>query len=734
MNRVLLFTIGLFSLFQAKAQDIPVFGWQSHFSYYDVKSFEVGDLGFYASTNRALYFFDGQDNSINFLNKITGLSDIGIGAISFDQNNDLLAIGYLNGNIDLVQNENVDNITTILDAPNIDEKSFHELQIIDGELWGGLEFGMIRYDLNQEEFSESYQNIGQNGDRISINDFVITADSIIAASSDGIISVSLDDDTNRQDFNFWQRQLLGLPFSQIECFENDFYASIENDLFKQVNGNWQFLTSFTDQITSIYQTTSSLYVLTETELFEIESDNPQLVLSTSNAWGSFNSITQFESRFYLGTTKSGLIIFENFNSEPSIILPEGPFSDQSEVNTDSLGIQFWVQEDQFSSYDAVNSKWEISEIQDSNGNNISAITDVDLGFNERIVSNYSQGVFINSDNGYLSLNEEVSPNNPLRETNGSLNIPAIEYEDGQLWIIQQEVDQALSSWNPSTDEWQVHGLTHPLRNFVNDIIIVDNQDKWLSIEFDRGGGVLVFNEESNDLRYLNTNGGQGGLPGREITDIKQDQNRFIWITTNEGICFFPNPNLILSGGSLTANIPIFDGGLLLRDEYLTALAIDPANRKWIATRDNGVWLFSETGEELVQHFTTENSPLPSDEVSNVTIDPKTGQVFFTTPNGIASFRSDATEGTNTHQNVRIYPNPVEPNFNGFIVIEGLVNNAFLKLTDVSGKLVREIQANGSTATWNARDLNGSRVQAGVYLVFSSNRDGSETFIGKIVVI
>ena len=118
----------------------------------------------------------------------------------------------------------------------------------------------------------------------------------------------------------------------------------------------------------------------------------------------------------------------------------------------------------------------------------------------------------------------------------------------------------------------------------------------------------------------------------------------------------------------------------------------------------------------------------------MTIDPKSGQVFFTTPNGIASFRSDATEGSATHENVRIYPNPVEPNFNGLIVIEGIVNNALLKLTDVSGKLVREIQANGSTATWNGRDLNGARVQTGVYLVFSSNRDGSETFVGKIVVI
>ena len=734
MNRVLLLIIGLITLAEVLAQDVPVFGWQSHFSYRSIQAVEPGNQGLYACTDKALYFFDSEDNSINLLNKITGLSDIGIGDISFNSANNVLAIGYQNGNLDIIENGFIKNITTILEAPNIEEKAFNQLQIINEELWGGLEFGMIRYDLNQSEFAESYQNIGANGERVAINDFIITQDSILAASDDGILSVSLDDQTNRQDFNFWKRQLVGLPFHQIESFGSSIYASIENDLFKRVNGNWQFLTSFPTLIMSIDQGNSGLFVITESELFELVSDNPQPILSAKSEWGSFNSFRQTDSEFVLGTTRQGLLIFQDLTSEPVNILPAGPFSDLSSANVDSLGIQFWVTLDHLSTYQATNAIWDQHPIEKPNGGSVTTITDIALNYTDRIVSSYTQGPFISSENGYLSLNEEVSPNNPLVEENGSLNLSAIVYSEGQLWMVQKEVDQALSTWNPTTDEWQIYGLSHPLRNYINDLFIADNQDKWLPIDLNRGGGVLVFNEVENVTRYLNTNGGQGGLPGRKITDIQQDQDRFIWITTNEGICFFPNPSLILSGGSLTANVPIFDGGLLLRDEYLTAIAIDPANRKWIATKDNGVWLFSETGEELVQHFTTKNSPLPSNEVSNVSIDPKSGQVFFTTPNGIASFRSDATEGSATHENVRIYPNPVEPNFNGFVVIEGLVNNAFLKLTDVSGKLVREIQANGSTATWNVRDLNGARVQTGVYLVFSSNRDGSETFVGKIVVI
>ncbi|NVK83332.1 MAG: T9SS type A sorting domain-containing protein, partial [Cytophagia bacterium] len=160
---------------------------------------------------------------------------------------------------------------------------------------------------------------------------------------------------------------------------------------------------------------------------------------------------------------------------------------------------------------------------------------------------------------------------------------------------------------------------------------------------------------------------------------------------------------------------------------------DPANRKWFGTRSNGLWLFSETGEELIHHFTIDNSPLPSNHILSIAIEPKSGELLITTDKGAISFRSDSTEGTDRHENVKVYPNPVAPDFNGQIVIEGLVNNAQLKVTDISGKLVKEIRANGSTAIWNGRDLNNSRVKSGVYLVFSSSQDGLETYVAKIVV-
>lgn len=116
------------------------------------------------------------------------------------------------------------------------------------------------------------------------------------------------------------------------------------------------------------------------------------------------------------------------------------------------------------------------------------------------------------------------------------------------------------------------------------------------------------------------------------------------------------------------------------------------------------------------------------------IAPETGELFISTDKGVISFRSDATLGTDSHENIKVYPNPVAPSFRGQIVIEGLVNNAQLRITDASGKLVKKLKANGSTAIWNIRDLNNARVSSGVYLVFSASEDGLETYITKIIVI
>jgi hypothetical protein len=161
--------------------------------------------------------------------------------------------------------------------------------------------------------------------------------------------------------------------------------------------------------------------------------------------------------------------------------------------------------------------------------------------------------------------------------------------------------------------------------------------------------------------------------------------------------------------------------------------VDGGNRKWMGT-SRGVWLFNPSGEALVYNFTAATTPLLSDSLLDIEVHPATGEVFFATSEGLASYRSAATLSTTSFQTVRIFPNPITRQFSGTVGISGLATDAVVKITDVSGKLIWQTQANGGTATWNGQDYNGRRAATGIYLVFAATPDGGESVVGKLAVI
>ncbi|HEX3024383.1 MAG TPA: T9SS type A sorting domain-containing protein, partial [Chitinophagaceae bacterium] len=172
-------------------------------------------------------------------------------------------------------------------------------------------------------------------------------------------------------------------------------------------------------------------------------------------------------------------------------------------------------------------------------------------------------------------------------------------------------------------------------------------------------------------------------------------------------------------------------GYLFQNQTVQCIAVDGANRKWVGTT-NGVWLVSAEGDKVIYNFTADNSQLLNNDVRKITIDPKTGEVFFATFAGICSFRSTATEGSETN-NVLVFPNPVPPNFNGTIGIRGLVENSLVKIAEMNGRLVYQTRSLGGQAIWNGANYNGTKALPGVYLVIVRNDDGSEKTVGKIVI-
>jgi hypothetical protein len=226
------------------------------------------------------------------------------------------------------------------------------------------------------------------------------------------------------------------------------------------------------------------------------------------------------------------------------------------------------------------------------------------------------------------------------------------------------------------------------------------------------------------------------LPSTEVLSIAKDKSGFIWVGTSNGIGVIQCPHEVFSSGC-DAIWPIIKEGnfanYLFKGQEVRSIAVDGADRKWIAT-SSGAWLVNTEGDKVIEHFTEENSPLLSSDVKTIAIDGKTGEVFFATVKGISSFRGTATNAEKTKNNVLVFPNPVPPAFNGNIGIRGLPENSIVKITETNGRLVYQTRSLGGQAIWNGKDYKGRQASSGIYIVIAEDENKQEKVVAKIVFI
>ena len=719
--------------------DIPVLSWRSHSSYLNIVDITSSQEKLYVAAENALFYVDLDELSINKIGRNDGLNDVSIGAIEYYSDDELLLIGYTNGNIDLLYDNRILNIPVVKESQLVGSKRFNDIKINSGIAYLANDQGIFVIDLSREEIIESYRNLGGQGGQLTISQLAFSPDSIYATTPTGIISASLSPQVNRQDFNNWQRSLEGRVFTEIINTGTELYASSENELYRFENDQWVLQNPvLNNDIKDLSARNGTLSILAGNNVFTF-AQNSFIQVATINSELQPTILSENISGYWLGTTNAGLLSLSNNSTQN--FSPKGPASDivwDITLHNETL---YSLAGGHSTLIEPLDRNGDLSEFREGTWNiNTTQATDLtslvslenSLFDSDLFSASFRDGIVNLSPS--RTLIDDNTQGSTLQRQNGSLNITALAVEGSSIWVANYGFDNSIHKWNLETNTWEAFSFGFDQAKYPTDILVLPNGDKWVSLDANRGGGVLVFNETSGQNRYLTTSGGQGGLPGRDVTSMVLDDNNFLWVGTNTGIAFFPNPTTILEGRSVSASIPIFENGFLLRNEFISAIAVDPGNRKWVGTASNGIWLFSETGEELVYHFTEENSPLLTNEISDIEVNPVNGEVFIGTSKGLVSFRSDATSGQDSHSNVKAFPNPVNRDFDGVVTISGLVDSALVKITDSSGKLIREIRAQGSTAIWDATDYNGRRVQTGVYLVFSSSADGTETYVSKIAII
>ena len=175
---------------------------------------------------------------------------------------------------------------------------------------------------------------------------------------------------------------------------------------------------------------------------------------------------------------------------------------------------------------------------------------------------------------------------------------------------------------------------------------------------------------------------------------------------------------------------------LLSGVAINAIAVDALDRKWFGTAEDGVFVTSPDGVTTVHHFTTENSPLPSNVVYSLAVNESTGVVMIGTDRGIVAYEAGtaADAVSISGDQIRVYPNPVRPGYYGRITVSGLPESADIKITRTGGQVVAAGTAVGGVFTWDGRDRAGRRVPSGVYFVMASTADGKEGAAAKITIV
>lgn len=226
------------------------------------------------------------------------------------------------------------------------------------------------------------------------------------------------------------------------------------------------------------------------------------------------------------------------------------------------------------------------------------------------------------------------------------------------------------------------------------------------------------------------------------TALVVDNNNELWVGTDTGPFKIPNPREAINGRPAAHRLKVArnDGSnfadYLLDGEWVTTMAVDGSNNKWIGTRSSGLYYVSANGDEILAHFTTENSPLPTNVINKLYVNPLGNEVYVATNYGVLCYSGFNSPGQPSYDDVYAYPNPVKPVYTGWITVKGLMDNSLVKIADASGNVVHQGRSDGGMFTWDGCNSSGARVKSGVYYVFASQSNGgsSSSAVTKILIM
>ena len=766
VRRLILFFLMSFVLVQAYPQNNR---WTIYAAYHDAsKCVSVGSK-IYVLSDGGLYSYDYEDMDVVTYDKSGVLSDNGIFDISYCSEEKTLVIVYNNGNIDLLYDDgSVYNMTDFKNK-TAGDKTINDIYVNGKNMYMSTNYGLLIVDIAERIFSKTYTL------DYGINSVAVDGNFIYAATDNGVYKGNTAD--NLQDKSKWS-VITKNAIDEFIDFNGKLYSLTSSGVFS-IDKSTFAMTNISKFSAKYWSICNDMLLLSDaSSLYSVGTDGKMTLLDGKG----IRTADYAGNTYWCACGTDGLkgmsLKDGKFTENVSSVIPDSPMRNYSyflrmtpenrllvaggSFNYNGQSFPGTLMKYENQSWTCFDEETPIASVGKSLYVNVTDIVQDPNDSEHHFAGSASDGIFEFKD--YKMVNHYDYRNSPLQSIlpsssrpNAYVWITGLEYDkDGNLWMLNNQTDTIVRILK-NDGKWAALYYSEIKDIPTLDQVLFDNRGwAWINCRRTTNNPVnyagvfcvdtkgTLENTADDSRKFITRFSNQDGVAYSPdlFNCIAEDLDGNIWFGTDKGPFVTYSPEDVFDNGFYftQVKIPRNDGtnlaDYLLSDVNITCITIDGGNRKWMGTSGNGVYLLSSDGIEMIEHFTTENSPLISDNIESIAIDGSTGEVFFGTDAGLVSYLGTATDpaGSLSDDNIKVYPNPVRPEYTGRIYITGLMRDTDVKIVSASGYLVNSGTSVGGEYTWDGKNKGGKRVASGVYYVLAADAEGNSGAVAKILVI
>ncbi len=759
MKKLSLISLGILaSLHVANAQTISSKKWADVFSYNNVLAMKEDNGKIVAAAENGIFYYTISTGEITKLSKANGLHEVKISAFDYNPQTKIGLVGYQNGSMDVITPEGITYIVDIPIATGYNgSKKINHISITGDLAVVSVGYGVSIFDLKKKEFKDSAFFLS-GGVYEASNEATIFGNKVFTVTNTGLKSHEMN--TTFPVFTTWTTELAG-SFKHIDS-EGVLSFSSANMAYVYNGGT---TTPIAQSFTNVHDVVVTAGNIVVTDLSRIYTFNTNGTFNSNVTFGEeCNTATKVGSSVYGGTVMSGIK-----NEGGTSFRPDGPYLNfaykLSIYGDNQILVSTGARESRFNTavinyknpgfYYFTGTEWVHPSYFKPNTNifNILDIVSDPVNQNDVFLTNYMQdgtrGVYKMKYDPAAKDFSLVKRYNMGTENDARRPVGLTFDDVNNLFVTLAFSNDgptfgpftAVGAYDRGTDDFLI-------RNTAQNFGVAQKPlyyEGLLWIPTPRVNNFIAYDAKktvntSDDKEYILTqNNGFAPTSGGTLS-VAIDKSGDAWIGGDVGLRVLPNAVTAVKTPATAKVEPIIieQNGLgeeLFRDGQILQIEVDAGDHKWVSVDGGGVYYLSSDGQQTIKHFTKENSPLPTNTITDIKVDKKTGKVYFASYDGIVTYQGDVSDVTSDFGNVMVYPNPVVySNFKGKVTIKGLAEVTNIRIVDATGNIVHSAVARGGYYEWDLNNQRAQRVASGVYFVLMTNEDGTDKATAKIAVV